>query len=227
MLDVQNIKHKKTIKYYRDKVLYGKKIAKENLFKYRQDLLCQTVAKHFSDFLSFKLNLGCGNDYKKDWINIDFNKDYQNLDLLYDLRQTLPFKDESVDFIFCEHFLEHLTPQDGVSFLSECRRCLKDKGVLRVAMPHIKPVLDRYYNDRWFEEPWLKEFGIKTKAEVVNIGFRAWGHQWLYDEEELSRRLEEAGFVLKYQVKPKESVYPELQNLETRAGSDLIFEAVK
>ena len=97
-------------------------------------------------------------------------------------------------------------------------------------MPHIKPVIDRYYNDKWHEEPWLKKYGcdwIKTKAEVVNIGFRAWGHQWLYDEEELERRLKEASFSVMYAVRNGESDYQELKNMETREGSELIYEAVK
>ena len=56
-----------------------------------------------------KLNLGCGTDYKKGWINIDNNSDdnIEKLDLNWDLRKPLPFKDNSVDFVEHEHFELH------------------------------------------------------------------------------------------------------------------------
>ena len=53
-----------------------------------------------------KLNIGCGNDYKEGWINIDNNSDdnIEKFDLNWDLRNPLPFKDSSIAYIFNEHF---------------------------------------------------------------------------------------------------------------------------
>ena len=76
----------------------------------------------------------------------------------------------------------------------------------------------------------FKKFGlthIKTRAERINIAFRDWGHKWLYDREELERRLKEAGFVNIKFCNLRESDYPELRNLETRDESILIAECVK
>lgn len=66
-----------------------------------------------------KLHLGCGTVYKDSWINIDNNSDsnIQKLDLKYDLRKGIPFKDSSVDYIYNEYFLEHLSVKEGQSFL--------------------------------------------------------------------------------------------------------------
>ena len=68
-----------------------------------------------------KLHIGCGTVYLDGWINIDNNSDnnIKKLDINFDLRNPLPFKDDTVDFIFNEHFLEHLTIQEG-------QRTLKD-----------------------------------------------------------------------------------------------------
>ncbi len=178
------------------------------------------------NFPEVKLNLGCGEILIKGWINIDSREDVPGIDINYDLRLPLPLRDDAADFIYNEHFLEHLAPDEGVKFLKECRRCLKPGGVLRVAMPHIKPVLDSYYKDE-LNSDLAREMGVKTKAELLNIGFKYWGHQWLYDEAETERRLAEAGFEKVEQKRLNESDYPALRYLETRIGSELIYEAVK
>lgn len=186
------------------------------------------------DFKSFKLNLGCGTDYKQGWINIDNNSDnnIKQLDVNWDLSKGIPFDDNSIDFIFNEHFLEHLTVEEGQIFLRECKRVLKKGGVLRISMPDLEKCMKDYFNPNWKEDnkETYRKFGldfIKTKAEKVNISFRWWGHKWLYDREELERRLKQAGFQNIKFCKLRESDYAELQNQETRNESTLIAEVVK
>lgn len=179
-----------------------------------------------------KLNVGCGTDYKEGWINIDNNSDHniQRLDLNWDMRNPLPFPEESVDFIFNEHFFEHLPVDDGVKTMQELRRVLKPGGVMRIAMPNLESVVNSYMNVPLDEDPVIKEFGlnfIKTRAEWMNISFRWWGHMWLYDWEELDRRLRQAGFTRFKRQKLRKSKYRELANLEVRNGSTLIVEATK
>ena len=64
-------------------------------------------------------------------------------------------------------------------------------------------------------------------SQMLNIFFREWGNQWLYDDEELCRRLQEAGLVNINKVEIEKSEYPELQNRETRKDSTLIYEIIK
>lgn len=181
-----------------------------------------------------KLHIGCGRNYFNGWINIDNNSDNNitKLDLNLDLRNPLPFKDDSVDFIYNEHFLEHLTAAEGLKALIEFRRILKPGGILRIAMPDLKDMINLYLNDNWKSDcaEFLKQFGldfIQTKAEFLNINMRAWGHKWVYDWEELNRRLREAGFSQIKQYELRQSDIPELVNLETRDASNLIAEATK
>jgi hypothetical protein len=51
---------------------------------------------------------------------------------------------------------------------------------------------------------------------MLNMAFRAWGHKWLYDREELHRRLHEAGFTRVKDVEWGGSEEVELRNRETR-----------
>jgi len=179
-----------------------------------------------------KLNIGSGTDYKRGWINIDNNSDdnIEKLDLNWDLRYPLPFPDNSVDFIFNEHFVEHLTVEEARAILADLKRVLKAGGVLRIAMPDLAMVVDQYMNVDLADDPVIKRFKmdfIQTKAERINMSFRWWGHKWLYDWEELDRRLRESGFVNTRQGQHGKSRYKELCKLETRDESVLIAEATK
>lgn len=181
-----------------------------------------------------KLHLGCGCNYIDGWVNIDNNSDgnIEKMDFHWDLRKPLPFADDSIDFIFNEHFLEHLTVEEGQKSLKDFLRVLKPNGVMRIAMPDLDYVISYYNNPKWKEEnkEFLTKFGldfIKTKAEFVNINFYMWGHRWLYDWEELERRLIEAGFSQIQKCEIFKSKYAELNNLESRNESTLIAEVTK
>lgn len=181
-----------------------------------------------------KLHIGCGTNYFDGWINIDNNSDNNilRLDLNLDLRNPLPFKDDSVDFIFNEHFLEHLTVQEGLRAIMDFKRVLKPGGVLRIAMPDLVGVINLYTDKDAMKNSaeFFQKFGlgfVKTRAEMINMNFRWWGHQWLYDWEELERRLQESGFTQIKQCQLRQSDNPELVNLETRNESTLIAEATK
>lgn len=181
---------------------------------------------------SLMLNIGCGTDYKEAWINIDNNSDnnIEKLDLNWDLRNPLPFDDNTVDYIFNEHFFEHLTPEEGQVVIKDLMRVLKPGGTMRIAMPDLESVVDHYLNVPLAKDPVIKEFNlghIKTRAEWMNISFRDWGHKWLYDWEELCRRLADAGYNNVKRCGLRKSEHKLLRNLETRDGSILIAEVTK
>lgn len=179
--------------------------------------------------LPLKANIGCGYEPFPGWTNLDLDP-ASRADIFWDVTDGLPFADESCAFIYHEHFLEHLPIQDGILFLKECCRSLQKGGVLRVAMPSLQEVVRQYYENDWARQPWLEKYGytwIKTRAECINIGFREWGHQWLYDVEELQRRLREAGFTQIENAAWGESKHAELRNRETRLETLLICEATK
>ena len=177
----------------------------------------------------FKVNVGCGNEPFAGWTNLDADPGTR-ADILWDVTDGLPFADDSCGFIYCEHFLEHIPVQQGVRFLAECRRSLQIGGIVRIGMPSAQEIVRNYYENDWASQPWLEKYGytsIKTRAEYVNVCFREWGHQWLYDTEELERRLREAGFTQIENVGWGDSKHAELRNRETRIETLLICEAVK
>lgn len=179
-----------------------------------------------------KLNLGCGTDYKQGWINIDNNSDdnIEKLDLNFDLRKPLPYKKNSVDFIFHEHLLEHLTVEEGQVFIKNCMKVLRKGGVMRIAMPDLEEAVALYLDPKWKNSSLIKDFGldfVQTRAELLNMSFSWWGHKWVYDWEELKRRLKQAGFDKVTRCQNGKSKHKELKGLETRKQSTLVAEVTK
>ncbi len=174
-----------------------------------------------------KLNVGCGEAYFPGWVNIDI--DSPKADLKHDLRKPLPYEENTADFIYSEHFIEHLTVQEGMAVLKDFYRVLKGGGVLRTATIDLNYIVLRYLFN-WKKQVWIKKYGyewLQTKAEMINLCFREWGHRYLYNQEELERRLREAGFNWISRQSLYRSKHQELRNRETRADSKLILEAVK
>ncbi|CAN5632223.1 hypothetical protein BH11PLA2_BH11PLA2_13390 [soil metagenome] len=178
----------------------------------------------------YKLHVGCGRVHFDGWINLDGDQEYANPDIIWDLRDGLPVPDASCRYIHSEHVVEHIPVASGVNFFRECRRTLVPGGVMRVAMPSLDNILKLVAAGRWQDQDWLRwpdfQF-VQTQCEMLNMSFRAWEHQWLYDREELERRLKEAGFTAIAFRNHSESDEPELRNRETRADSLLIAEVTK
>ena len=175
---------------------------------------------------STRLHVGCGSVQLEGWVNADIDPRAQ---LIVNLKRRLPFPANALDRIYSEHVLEHVSAEDGVSFLREAHRTLRPGGVIRVAMPDLDDLIDGYSND-WKRFDWLHWPGhefIRTRAEMLNIAFRWWGHLYLYNREELERRLHEAGFSSITFCEHGESIHEDLRNLETRDDSRLIAEATK
>ncbi len=78
---------------------------------------------------SIRLNIGCGNDYRKGWVNIDFDKTVK-ADLYCDVRNGLPFADENVEYINLSRMLIYIF--DYQSLLDECYRVLVKEGKIEI-----------------------------------------------------------------------------------------------
>ena len=64
---------------------------------------------------NIKLNVGAGPFGEDGWINIDTNP-LKNINLIYNCRKKLPFSNDSVEVIRCEHVFEHLDIHDEVPY---------------------------------------------------------------------------------------------------------------
>lgn len=170
-----------------------------------------------------KLHLGCGTNPIPGWLNIDL--DSPMADRHADLRQPLPFLDATVERIFSEHFIEHITRDEGAALFKECRRVLQPGGVLRLSTPDLRWLVAQYIAGRldgWRDVGWTPD----TPCRLMNEGMRLWEHQFLYDREELTAALRSAGFDRVQDRRHHESPHPDLVGLECRPWHrELIMEA--
>lgn len=175
-----------------------------------------------------KLNIGCGNTCFDGWFNIDLTSEKANMKL--DVRKSLPFN--NISLIYCEHFIEHLTKQEAHKFIKDCYRILKPNGVIRIATFDLDTLIDNCHsmNDKWRESCEVKRLGLdgcRTKAEFLNLAFHGWGHQYLYNNEELEILIKIGGFTNYRFCEINESEIEDLRNRESRFNSTLIIEGVK
>lgn len=160
------------------------------------------VAKKYVGRGQLKLNIGCGKKLKAGWVNIDLKT---SADLTLDVREPLPFPDNSCSVIYSEHFLEHLEyPNQVSSFLKECHRVLDTEGEFSVAVPDTEWPITEYIgirSDGYFEmakKKWHPNWCV-TRMEHINHHFREYhDHKFAYDYETLEHVLREAGFSVVY-----------------------------
>ena len=186
--------------------------------------LLKTDSKIIQDYFSNnkvrKLNIGAGGASMSGWLNSDIEPKLK--DILYlDATQDFPIEDNSFDYIFSEHMIEHITYNDAKRMISECFRILKPGGVIRISTPDLSFLVDlykdnksevqtqfiRHSTDTWLDTPYSSVF-------VINNYVRAWGHQFIYDSEVLCNLLKQFGFAKINTFQVLESNDKQLQNLE-------------
>jgi predicted SAM-dependent methyltransferase len=182
----------------------------------------------------YKLHLGCGTNYREGWVNVD-SSEYSagtKFDIDMDLTKRLPFENDSVSFITNEHFLEHINRYNGLAFLAECYRVLIPNGVLRISTPSLEHAVDVYIKKNFSQLDSFHRNQIQvianTPCQFLNKTFHSWGHQFIYDREELILSLTTVGFN-KQDIQEQEygkSKFAELHNIETRPEG-MFFEAIK
>ncbi len=146
-----------------------------------------------------KLHLGCGGIRWKDYINIDLYPQSESpdssrsgcvADFFADIRK-LDLPNESVDYIFSSHVLEHFTRWEALEMLQNWYNLLKNGGELVVEMPDFwrcvmwlfhpkkrKRILaqNQFYGNQWdkldYETHRYVWKSNEFKNELLSIGFR-------------------------------------------------------
>lgn len=169
-----------------------------------------------------KLHLGCGSNIIDGWLNSDYSPKSNHVVSL-DITKTYPFDDETFDYIFSEHLIEHVSYVQVQRMLKECFRVLKDSGKVRISTPDLLFLISLYQSEkselqkkyiRWATENFVNSAPYCEDTFVINNYVRDWGHIFIYDEKVLRFSLEKAGFKEITKCNLNESEDEILRNLE-------------
>jgi SAM-dependent methyltransferase len=193
-----------------------------------------------------KVQLGTGPNTLPGWLNTDvypaagFLDGFRSIGFL-DVKRRFPFDAQTIDYIFSEHVVEHLSHNQAIHMLSECYRVLRPGGKMRIATPDLHAIMSLAGCQLSAEQQAYVDFVARdflTEIEAdgapppvlsrgsfaVNLMFYGHGHRFLYDEQTLRAALEHAGFTHVVRRDPGASDDPVLRNLE-RHGSAIGDEA--
>ena len=178
-------------------------------------LRASAIRKYLAKHRNPKLQIGCGPNSLEDWLNADLISG----DIYVNAKHRLPFKQDTFDFIYCEHFIEHLEKEAGMRFLMDCHRILNINGVIRLSSPDLEKIIDIYYdrNQHVKRQTLIDAYGKGSHlqpCELFNDYMHQWGHKFIYDKAMITAALTGVGFAKITFCHSKESNYPELRNLE-------------
>ena len=223
-----------------------------------------------------KVNLGCGERWLSDWVNVDFHLRarlrfhpllklfvplFSRLNLIdtttkwplhlivHDIRKRLPFEDESVDYIYLSHVLEHLRKYEAQRVLRDCWRILKGRGIVRVVVPDLELLAEKYiekdYDFYYQKFTFQKEdsdkladrflasfYPQRNKKEQSKLLDKIKAkffpcHQWMYDFESLSTMLYDVGFSAVRRCSFQVGETPDIKQLDAHMAESLFVEATK
>ena len=85
----------------------------------------------------------------------------------------IPFEENSIDIIFCNHVLEHV--DDDLKALSEMKRVLKPGGWAILQVPFFYPLPDETYEDKSITDPREREkaFGQDDHVRLYGKDYAA------------------------------------------------------
>jgi predicted SAM-dependent methyltransferase len=140
-----------------------------------------------------KVHLGPGqNNYIPGWVNVDANMFTGKCDVWADLRNALPFDDNSIDAIYSHHMVEHLPNMDF--HFAEVYRCLRPGGIYRVAGPNGDTAIQKFVEG---DKDWFGDWPDKRSSiggRLNNFILCRNEHLTILTESYLRELMEAAGF---------------------------------
>jgi predicted SAM-dependent methyltransferase len=175
------------------------------------------------------LNIGCGPNIYPQFINLDYSWQ-PGINICWDItKKPYPLSNDSLDGIFTEHCLEHISVPACQKNLEEFHRLLKPGGTLRIVVPDAEiyyTIYNKRLNGEKIAMPYEESY-ISPNARINGL-FRNHGHQFIYDFETFRIMLQKAGFKDIKKEKYREGRNPALLvDTDWRAVESLYVEASK
>ena len=161
-----------------------------------------------------KLNLGCGDDVREGYINIDVRKTKPNV-LVIDLEKELlkAFPDESADEIIAKDFIEHILWRRVEDLLKDIFRVLKRGGRLFIQVPDLEAIARKVILDPNFK------YGDLEGWKAISF--------WVYGAQDYEENYHRSGFTIPTLKKLLEGIGFVVEKIENDGGTNIICHARK
>jgi hypothetical protein len=158
--------------------------------------------------------VGCGpKNLMAEWWNVDI-RSFKGVDEVADV--TAPWPWRQLDYVYGEHFLEHIALEQAVAFLRQARASLRPGGRIRLSTPGLEWVWRTHFR--------TDESAANVVADTyrANRAFHGWGHQFLYSKPLLERLLGAVGLSDIRFFAYGESDDPNLRGLERHGAYEIV-----
>lgn len=167
------------------------------------------------------IQYGCGWCAPDEWLNYDSSPTlrFERLPLLGkfsnknplkfpdnvkygDIVKGLPLTNDSCDYVYCSHVLEHLSLVDFRVAISNTFNILKTDGIFRFVVPDLEFLVNQYISDRSSDSAikFLKNsyLGRENRSKsIINFLYDFFGnsnHLWMWDYPSIVDELGKLGF---------------------------------
>lgn len=161
-----------------------------------------------------RINLGCGGDIRKGYLNIDvrpLGPSVLQLDLEKQLLAPLP--DGCAEEILAKDVIEHISWRRVDDLLRDCFRVLKPEGVLLIQVPDMEAIARKVILNPGFQYGELK-------------GWRAISF-WVYGAQDYPENLHKAGFTIQTLRELLESIGFRVEEIRNNGGTNIVCRAVR
>jgi SAM-dependent methyltransferase len=192
------------------------------------------VSRYFENYTVRKLQIGAAVSLLSGWLNSDlYPKTFNSISLdpterfpiALDATKRFPFPDQSFDYVFSEHQMEHIPYHSAVFMLAECHRILRPGGKIRIAMPSLDRLVELLGEKTPLHERYMTHKrdlcypgAPPNPCIAFNAAFMNWTHRFIYDRDTLCCMLRDAGFRDVRFFVPGESNDPNLVGIEARTA---------
>ncbi len=138
---------------------------------------------------------------------------------LHNLNYWIPFKNESIEYIYSSHFLEHLYLNEARKLINEMYRVLKPGGAVRIVVPDLDAIVSLLKKGKTTQA--LK--GLYEDYKIAEFDT----HKYSYNFDILKNELSRVGFKKIIKCSFKQGELPDINKLDNRQEESLFLEAKK
>lgn len=154
--------------------------------------------------------------------------------LFLDASEPWPVARESVELVFADNVIEHLTLAQGRKALRHAHTAMRPGGTIRLSTPDIETAARLYLGEDEEKAAALMSMHRREgrvaehPVDLLRVPFNEHGHHlgYLYDEASLSAELKRAGFHSVRRCETGESTVAELRGMEHRTHEESIVQLI-